>query len=391
MTSKMYTTWSMNRVVGVGLLAFLSSAHAQETKRIGARPATNASDYSTEVTTQSEYEYTIDKAPTAPAEKPQQVPEFYQVQQGDTLGGVSKRFFGTPFEWPRIWSYNPDITNPNWIYPSTKLRLVSEQARVEELPRASPSGMRLVALGAGSHKKSVYLRHEGFVDKDVMRHKGIIAGSPNGQMLLSENDRVYVQFDHDVRATRGQEWSVFRNIRLQERDIPQQGILVRISGTVRVTSYDPKHRVASALVVESLEPIERGFSVAPALRSFEYVDPKPATRSVYGKVLGAVDPLHVLGEHQITFVNLGAKDGIEKGNRLFVVRTGDDWRKTLPQAERIMGTTLEKDTPEPRAYPEETIAELRVVWVRTNTAACYITRSTEAIELNDKVRTRAGY
>ena len=57
---------------------------------------------------------------------PRDIPARYVVRRGDTLWDVTGRFFGDPFLWPRIWSYNPDITNPHWIYPEGQLRLVPE-------------------------------------------------------------------------------------------------------------------------------------------------------------------------------------------------------------------------------------------------------------------------
>ncbi|NLE49072.1 MAG: LysM peptidoglycan-binding domain-containing protein, partial [Sandaracinaceae bacterium] len=42
------------------------------------------------------------------------VPDVYVVTSGDTLWDIASQFFGDPYEWPRIWSYNPAITNPHW-------------------------------------------------------------------------------------------------------------------------------------------------------------------------------------------------------------------------------------------------------------------------------------
>jgi hypothetical protein len=53
----------------------------------------------------------------------QLIPERYVVRSGDTLWDVTGRFYGNPWEWPRVWSYNPEITNPHWIYPLDQLRL----------------------------------------------------------------------------------------------------------------------------------------------------------------------------------------------------------------------------------------------------------------------------
>src|SRR5512140_1431454 len=51
------------------------------------------------------------------------VPEIYTIRRGDTLWDISEHYLDNPWQWPRLWSYNPDIRNPNWIYPGDPLRL----------------------------------------------------------------------------------------------------------------------------------------------------------------------------------------------------------------------------------------------------------------------------
>lgn len=41
----------------------------------------------------------------------------YEIKKGDTLWGISKRFYKNPFKWPVIWKYNTYISNPDLIYP----------------------------------------------------------------------------------------------------------------------------------------------------------------------------------------------------------------------------------------------------------------------------------
>ena len=63
-----------------------------------------------------------DAAPSSSA------PEVHTVQPGDTLWNLSQRFLNNPWYWPKIWSYNQNLDNPNWIYPGSQIR--SEERRV---------------------------------------------------------------------------------------------------------------------------------------------------------------------------------------------------------------------------------------------------------------------
>ena len=51
------------------------------------------------------------------------VPPTYTVKKGDTLWDICDTYFANPWQWPRVWSYNPEILNPHWIYPGELVRL----------------------------------------------------------------------------------------------------------------------------------------------------------------------------------------------------------------------------------------------------------------------------
>src|SRR5256886_17346518 len=51
-------------------------------------------------------------------------PEEYTIQKGDTLWDLSQKFLSNPWYWPKIWSLNPSVDDPHWIYPGNKLRIV---------------------------------------------------------------------------------------------------------------------------------------------------------------------------------------------------------------------------------------------------------------------------
>ena len=52
-----------------------------------------------------------------------QLEQTYTIAKGDTLYDISKRLFGDPNYWPKIWALNgANIPNPHLIYPSRVLK-----------------------------------------------------------------------------------------------------------------------------------------------------------------------------------------------------------------------------------------------------------------------------
>lgn len=65
----------------------------------------------------------LNPAPTAP-EEPEEKDEFYEIQSGDTLGAIAKRYYGKASAYMQIFEANRGvIEDPNKIYPGQKIRI----------------------------------------------------------------------------------------------------------------------------------------------------------------------------------------------------------------------------------------------------------------------------
>ena len=69
-------------------------------------------------------------------------PDTYTVKRGDTLWDISGRFLTKPWVWPELWHANPQIENPNLIYPGDVLHLeyVDGEPRLTLEQRGDRSG-----------------------------------------------------------------------------------------------------------------------------------------------------------------------------------------------------------------------------------------------------------
>ena len=59
----------------------------------------------------------------------------YVIVKGDTLWDISKRFFGSGFYYAKVWSLNPQITNPHEIEPS--MVLLFDTGSMDSPPRVT--------------------------------------------------------------------------------------------------------------------------------------------------------------------------------------------------------------------------------------------------------------
>lgn len=347
-----------------------------------------------------------------PEEGGAQVPdaERHAVADGETLSLLAERYLGDADAWPRLWSFNPEITNPHWIYPGLVLRLKEGVDLNGPVAAAGATG----AAGAGSAGRlrfarraapplgSVMIGEEVYLDREALAQAARIVGSKQDKLLLSPTDEVYLQFGAKAAApSEGKELTVFirrhraevapKAGRFRTHYADEAGEVVRVLGGLRVKSYDADKRIARAVVTEALDPIERGFEVADIPRRLAQVPPKVNGRDATGKIVLATRPLGTLATGQVAFVDLGSKSGVEVGNRLVVVRQGDPWRQQLSLREELTGA--ERPERQPVAgdqFPPEIVGELRVLYVRPESATALITSALVELHPGDRVELRAG-
>jgi hypothetical protein len=124
---------------------------------------------------------------------------------------------------------------------------------------------------------------------------------------------------------------------------------------------------------------------------------------VRARILTSLYPHGLLGGEQVVFIDRGSNDGLVPGNRLFVVRHGDTWRKTLESSSEMARNRILLDVPErlqiavtpldgdDDMFPEEVVAELRVIRSHKYASLALITQSHQEIEPGDEAVARKGF
>lgn len=325
----------------------------------------------------------------------QSVPDGHTVRRGDTLWEISGRYYQNPYQWPKLWSHNPQIQNPHWIYPGDRVRL-----------RDGSGGSTIGSIGQLKGRtavppQTIFLRETGWVDDRNDDVWGELIGAPDDKMLLSDGDEVYIQLGDKHEVQIGDELTLFRPIRTVETE-NTKGELVSIRGSVRIDRYNPKTRMVRARVTEALDVIERGVKVGPVGRKFDVVPPVAAEQDVDANIIASLYPNQVYVQHQVVFLDKGEKEGVKIGQRFFAIRRGDRWVQNIKGAgsmalvrprvedDRFAKVDTLKVGVDNDLLPDETYAELRVLRVREHTAAALVVATKHEIERNARLISRKG-
>ncbi|HEY6100642.1 MAG TPA: LysM peptidoglycan-binding domain-containing protein [Anaeromyxobacter sp.] len=349
-------------------------------------------------------------------------PDTYTIRPGDTLWDLSGRFLNNPWYWPKIWSYNPEISNPHWIYPGNVLKFYpaadDAPARVEAMPApvavggapqeaeddraeaavreledlskanmkeaATPEEQEAVVV-SGPYKiayappKTKYARHDTFVTPRELAESGALSAAFEEKLMLSNEDRAYARFQNAAEVKPGETYVVYRTERPIYHPITKElfGYQSIILGSAKVIAVDAK--AATLIIKQSYEPIERGAMLGPWTEKFyRAVGRKPNRHPLAGRIIASQeDTINIIGEHHVVFVDKGLADGVEEGNVFTVVRSGDLYGRdpyAAPWDERL---------------PKEDVGHLLVIDVKERASAALVTKSLRELVIGDRVEMRA--
>ncbi|NOY64842.1 MAG: LysM peptidoglycan-binding domain-containing protein, partial [Nitrospirae bacterium] len=85
----------------------------------------------------------------------------YIVKKGDTQWDIAEKTLKDPFDWPKVWIVNPEIKNPDLLYPGQKIRIPLSLAK-ESIKRKVLEGKRAekqVTISVPESGESINAKH----------------------------------------------------------------------------------------------------------------------------------------------------------------------------------------------------------------------------------------
>ncbi len=317
-----------------------------------------------------------------------QAPELHVVQKGDTLWSLCSKYFSDPWRWPQLWAANPSVTNPHWIFPGDILRLGPSGGEGSvpfaggEAPKDSGRQMSSERQAALS-SNAVVLREVGFIEAKDLTQAATVSGSREEKRMLAAGDQAYLHFPKERPLRAGERYSIFET----DLDHPVldpdtgkiYGYLVKVRGDIVIDQIAGAD-IARGTLTDTLDIVERGSRVSSAIRQFRRIEPRPSNVSLEARVVASFAPTQFLAAEHFVVLNRGRRDGVQVGNRNFVVRRGDGYRGVLENWDRM----------DPES-PKEVVGELWVVDVRDNASVAWIVRSSRELRVGETTEMRKGY
>ena len=301
---------------------------------------------------------TGEKATTAAGQKVTQAdlaadaPDQYTVVKGDTLWGIAGKFLKDPWKWPQIWQRNRDeIKDPHWIYPGDVIRLNRDGdspslALADRGGAGSSAGGMLPSGGTAADAEGNVVKIDPRVrveplDEAIPSIPGSVIGPFLTQPLVVEaggldnaptivatgESRVIVgagdvAYTDRMGTDDGINWQIYRpGAALRDPETGELlGYQAKYVGDARVRRFGTPSTIE---VTRAREEINRGDRLTPSREStYPTYMPRAPEKKIVGEIMSVEGNLVELGQYQVVTLNRGARDGVEVGHVLAILRRG---------------------------------------------------------------------
>jgi hypothetical protein len=383
------------------------------------------------------------QAPPPEANMPTPVPgapSEYTIQKGDTLWDLSQKFLANPWYWPKIWSLNPGIENPHWIYPGGRLKIVPGEggaqapAQVEnggepakpgqpekEPAEASaganstqsvnlPNSVDLDVVTRNSREANasansvsvsgklaftppavISVRTSGLVSAEEKANAGTLDASFEEKQMLSPFDTAYVLFKSAPPVRPGDRIVLFRpdgeiTDPITHKKLADQ---TRTVGIARVLTV--QDRQCTVQIERNFEEIERGDLARPWVAQEKRVTPRPNQTDVSGFIVGdTTKEISDLGESNVVYIDRGSADGVQEGNTFAVVRHGDGLNEAMLSGTKSKSGGAGGSEASKVQVPKENVGLLLVTDTSEHVSTAVVIKSVRELIPGDVVEMRAG-
>lgn len=252
-------------------------------------------------------------------------PERYIVEKGDTLWDIAEVYLEKPWLWPFLWQQNPNIKNPDLIYPGDVLHLVWQNGK-PSLVRTSKANEKNDSLvfepiyGIDPSVLASYLTFDRLIEQSSLSTLPRVLGSQEGRGYISARDPFYI--DTPLKDTF---WSVYRVGPSFERQKGNKS--EKMLGIVKVADAKLNRALdglAEMTLIKQYQEVRTNDLVLPKGddRKGQILSISPAPKGLEGQVVGHLNNTRYIGLKQIVVLDLGELDGLKPGHALLVTEKG---------------------------------------------------------------------
>jgi len=309
-------------------------------------------------------------------------PDQYTVVKGDTLWDISGKFLENPWQWPKLWNNNPQIENPDLIYPGNTLyfSIVNGQPQLgfsknqTLTPQIRKSSIEQAIKFIPTDAIAQFLTSPKVVDEHELANSPYVIDFAGEHLIAGAGDRVYVQ---SIENPKSLSYTIYR-----------QGESYISPATQEILGYEAKYIAdttiqragspATLAIIKSDSEVRKGDRLMASSEgelALNYF-PKPPETNISTNIISVLDGVSQIGQHNIVVLDKGTADGLETGHILDIYQRG-----------KIISDAYSDQKDAAVKLPDEIAGILMVFRPFKRVSYAIVLEASQAIHLLDKAQT----
>ncbi len=309
-------------------------------------------------------------------------PDQYTVVKGDTLWDISGKFLQNPWQWPQLWSNNPQIKDPHWIYPGDTLYF----SVVDGKPQLSLSNTTILKphIRESSLDQAInliptdaiaqFLTSPKVVDKKEMADSPYVIDFAGEHLIAGAGDRIYVR---SIPNPKSLSYTIYREG--EPYISPETNEILGYEATyIADTTIERAGDPATLVITKSDSEISRGDKLMASAESQLALNyfPRPPKNFISGSIISVLNGVSQIGQHNIVVIDKGTADGLTTGHTLDIYHRG-----------KIVKDPYSNKKDEAVKLPDEIAGILMIFRPFKRVSYALVIEATQSIHILDKVQT----
>ena len=266
-------------------------------------------------------------------------PEQYTVVKGDTLWDISGRFLSQPWKWPELWHANPQIHNPDLIYPGDTLSLTyvdgkpqlvlnraASRGTIKLSPQVRSTPMAEAIPTIPLEKINAFLFNNRIMEssKEFSAAPYVIAGDGESVVMGAGN----TVFARGPFTEQHPSYGIFRQGKTYVDPTTKEflGINANVIGNGEVLATEGD--ITSLKLTSTNEEVrvaDRFFPTEERSVNSTFMPSEPKS-PIDGRIIDIPRGVNRIGLYDVVTINKGARDGLAEGSVLAIMKTGETVR-----------------------------------------------------------------
>lgn len=310
-------------------------------------------------------------------------PSVYIIKKGDTLWGLSDRFMKDPYFWPNLWARNPQkILNPHFIYPGQRLKVYPDRIELEsgtgpaaektaEASQAATAGVPEVNEPVVEERRFSVNGGEGFIAGADFKPVGFVIAGQHSRQIFAVDDVIYTDIGTERHGKVGDRFTAYKKHAAISHPLTNQILGYRVVplGVVQLTEMAKKS--SKAIITDTFLEIEPGAALVPYKSMKKEVTLRAPEVDLSGYIVETRTGIQAIAAGDIAYIDLGARQGVQPGNVLYVIRKAKVEIKYFSESDYDL--------------PVDVIGAVVVVEVADNSATVLVIKSIDTIYKGDRL------